>query len=283
MLGALIMYFLATSLVSYAEEAAPTTETEPVIVITAFGTSVLEAHKNLEDVDTMVRDRFPDYEVCWAFTSQSIINKLRDAGKTTIFAREVPIKSLEEVYADLVKEGKTNVAVQCLLVVAGQEYQEVLGIPTTGLNVKYGYPLLSCAENIQDTVRALSPEFGDADTATILCAHGNGRHPELNAPLIKMDNYLRANYENVFLCTVEGPPGTEQAFADVAKSGCKKVKFIPLMIVAGDHIINDVMGDDPESWKMQLGLPATIETGLGSNPAVIEIYLESLESVLSQF
>jgi len=258
-------------------------EQKPVIVIAAFGTSVPEAQKNLEDADTMVRERFPDYEVRWALTAQFIINKLRKAGQTTLFERKVPIKSVEEVYSDLRNEGKTNVAVQCLFVMTGGEFRQVLMVSTKGLNVKYGYPLLTAAENIQNMVRALSPTFGDRDTVTILCAHGNEHHPEFNSPLIEMDKYVRKSYENVFLATVEGPPGTKQAFADARKSGCNKVKFIPLMIVAGDHIKNDVMGDDPESWKMQLGLPATAGTGMGSNPAVMEIYLKSLERVLSQF
>jgi len=282
-LAGLVICLLATAFVGCAKEGTLTNETKPVIVIAAFGTSILEGQKNLEDADTIVRERFPGYDVRWGLTAQFIINKLRKTGQTTMFERKVPIKSVEEVYADLRKEGKTNVAVQCLLVMAGGEFSQVLMVPTKDLNVKYGYPLLFAPENIQNTVRDLSPKFGGTDTVTILCAHGNGHHPIYNAPLIEMDNYLRKNYKNAFLATVEGAPGTEQAFADARKSGCKKVKFIPLMLVAGDHITNDVMGDDPDSWKSQLGLPATAETGMGSDPAVMEIYLKSLDGVLSQF
>ena len=56
-----------------------------------------------------------------------------------------------------------------------------------------------------------------------------------------------------------------------------------MMLVEGDHITNDVMGDEPESWKVLVGLPATNATGMASNPAVMEIFLKSLENLVSQF
>ncbi|MDY6910802.1 MAG: sirohydrochlorin cobaltochelatase [Chloroflexota bacterium] len=265
-----------------SDEATPAAEVEPVIVIAAFGTSVASGQENLEDFDTMVRERFPDYDVRWGLTAGFIINKLRKAGQTTLFEREVPIKSVDEVYADLRAEGKTNVAVQCLLMMPGSEFREVLSFSTAGLNVKYGYPLLFSPENMQNAMQILADNFAGGDAATILCAHGNDHHPDYNAPLIEADEYLRANYDNVYLASVEGPPGTD-CFTDVAESGAKKVHFIPFMIVSGDHIENDVMGDEPEAWKVELGLPATADTGLGSNPEVMGIFMDSLDSVLSQF
>ena len=131
--------------------------------------------------------------------------------------------------------------------------------------------------------KALSSEFGGPDTATIVIAHGNERHPEYNAPLLEMDRYLRAHHDNVFLGTVEGPPGSAPAIKAAKASGLTKVKFVPLMLVEGDHISNDIMGDEPESWKTQVGLPATNATGLASNPAVMEIPLKSIEALIAQF
>lgn len=265
-----------------AEPAAQTHASQPVILIAAFGTSVPEGQKDLEAFDSMVLERCPGYDVRWGLTAGFIVNKLRKAGQTTMFERKVPIKTVDEIYSDLRAEGKTNVAVQCTLMMVGAEFREVLSFPTDGLNVKYGWPLLFAPENMQNAVTALADEFGQADTATILCAHGNAAYPEFNAQLVETDTYLRANYENTYLACVEGPPGTD-CFADVLASGVTSVRFIPFMLVAGDHMENDVMGDDPESWKSQLGLPATSARGLGSNAAVMEIFLDSIEDVLGQF
>ena len=50
------------------------------------------------------------------------------------------------------------------------------------------------------------------------------------------------------------------------------------MLVAGDHALNDMAGDGPESWKSRLEA-AGYETecvlhGLGENPAVARYFAE---------
>jgi len=257
---------------------------KPVILIAAFGSSMESGEKNLADADKMIREKFPENEIHWAFTAQIIIDKLKEAGKTTYFDRKVPMQNLEEAYAQLIAEGKTNVVVQCLHTMVGAEFRQVLNTPTKGLNVKYGYPLLFNPENIQNTVIALSDNFGDpSNTATILCAHGNEAHPENNSQLIEMDNYLRNNYKNTFLACVEGPPEFEGVLEDVLNSGVANVKFVPLMFTYGDHMSNDVMGDEPDSWKLQIGLPATAADAMGSNPIIIGMFIKEIKSALSQF
>lgn len=257
---------------------------KPVILIAAFGSSMESGEKNLADADKMIREKFPENEIRWAFTAQFIIDKLKEAGKTTYFDRKVPIQNLEEVYAQLIAEGKTNVVVQCLLTMVGAEFRQVLNTPTKGLNIKYCYPLLFNPENIQNAVIVLSDNFGDpSNTATILCAHGNEAHPENNSQLIEMDKYLRSNYKNTFLACVEGPPEFESVLEDVLNSGVANVKFVPLVFTYGDHISNDVMGDEPDSWKMQIGLPATAADAMGSNPKIIGMFIKQIQSALSQF
>ena len=266
-----------------AESPQEPSEEKPVIVIAAFGSSMEKGQENLGDFDSMVRERFPDHDVRWAFTAGFIVKKLNEAGITTLFDSQTPVKSLDEVYDDLRAEGKTNVVVQIAMVMPGEEMRQALSYRTDGLNVKFGYPLLFSPENMQNVADALSPEFGGADTATILVSHGNEKHPEFNSALIQMDQYLRDNYDNVYLGTVEGPPGPDPALDDAKASGASQVKFVPLMLVEGDHITNDIMSDEPESWKVLLGLPATNATGMASNPAVMEIFLKSIENLVSQF
>jgi sirohydrochlorin cobaltochelatase len=256
---------------------------QPVVVIVTFGSSMEQGLRNLEDFDRMVREQFPDHDIRWAWTAGSIIRKLARSGITTMFERQMPVKRLDEVYEDLRREGKTNVVVQCLLIMPGVKMRQVLGYRTDGLNVKFGYSLFFDPENVQRTADALSSEFGDADTAVILCAHGNEEYPEYNAPFLKMDAYLRQRYDNAFVATVEGPPGADSAIEAVKKSGASRVKFVPLMLVEGDHVLHDVMGDEPDSWKMLVGLPATNVTGLASNHKVIEFFLQNIVHLLSQF
>jgi sirohydrochlorin cobaltochelatase len=74
----------------------------------------------------------------------------------------------------------------------------------------------------------------------------------------------------------------------VKKSPATKVTIIPLLFVAGDHFINDIMGDKEGSIKTEL-LAAkpyeiqAIDKGLGYNDDIIQIYQDHLTEALNTF
>lgn len=258
---------------------------KPVILVAAFGSSYPSGQKNLQDFDTAVREAFPDNDVYWGFTASFIVNKLEKQGKTTIFDREMPIIKIGEVFNFLKEQGYRDVLVINFLNMVGGEYREVMDTPAPGLNIKYVHPLLYYPENIQNSIIALEPEFGNSpDTATVFCAHGNEKELQFNAELIQMDNYLRENYENSYLAVMEGVPEFSKVKEEIlANSKIKKIKFIAFMLTFGDHMSNDVMGDEEDSFKSQLGMPAEITDGMGSNPAIQKIFLDRARIVYQQF
>ena len=259
------------------------TSQKPVILITNFGTLYKEGHQDQENVDRLVTARYPDHDVRWAYAYGPNREKLKSSGQTTIFERQVPIKSLEEVYADLRKEGKRNVAVQFLFVLPGSDGTDDLMVAADGLNVEYGYSLLATPDSIARTAEALAPRFGDEDTVTIICSNGNNVVRAFNWPLIQLDRHLRKHYPRVFLTTTGGPPGTEAAIADARKLGLPKAKFIPLYFVVGKNVIYNILGDTPTTLKSQLGLESSREPGLAWNPAVMSLWMESIDWSLAKF
>jgi len=267
-----------------AAENIAVDESKPVILITAFGSSYESGQKNLEDFDTAVRETFPGTEVCWGFTADFIVNKLRNKGVETIFARGVPLMTVEEAYEHLRAEGKKDVLVQTLFMMVGSEYRQALNTPTNGLNVKYSHPMLYYPENIQNIVNALESDFGDpADTVTILCAHGNEKHLEYNAELIQIDKYLRENFDNTYLAVMEGTPEFDQILKEVEEKGLPKVKFVTLMLTYGDHMSNDAMGNEEDSWKTQLGMEGSATNGLASHSGAQEVFIDNMKRVMNQF
>ena len=261
---------------------------KPVILVATYGTGTTEGERDNEKIDTIIRERFPGYDVRWAYTAEHFLKMLEKVGKTTMFERKLPIKRQGEVYSDLVKEGKTNVAVLCLLVheslsVSKRIYEQ----PTQGLNVKYSKPLLADIFNVEPLVQSLVPLFGGEDTANILAGHGGVSEEEffVNAPLLGMDEYVRWRYKNVFVATIHRArlDLTERAFADVRKGGFRQVIFIPLSLIASEHTDQDIMADTPESWKSQLGLPARATEPFCDNPVVMEVFMNYLGSVLAEF
>lgn len=243
----------------------------PVIVLVAFGTSVDEARLVFDFIDTRARQRYPDHEIEWAFTSRFVINKLKRRGIVT--------RTVAEVIAELRTRGVEQIAIQSLHVVPGQEYHMIPNTDTRGLLVAYGAPLLADAADIEATIDALAPEI-DAQTATVVVAHGNNKHPEFNAQVETFAHAIEKRYPNLNVASVEGTPGTRGLEMIKARQP-RHVHFIPLMIVAGDHILNDVLGDEEQSWKNIIQAPVTTcSRSLGWNPAILDIYFEHLDQAL---
>ena len=63
---------------------------------------------------------------------------------------------------------------------------------------------------------------------------------------------------------------------------------MPFLFVAGEHVANDILGDNPESWKSELLQQKAyriegITEGLGYLDGVIAIYLDHLDQALKSF
>ncbi len=86
----------------------------------------------------------------------------------------------------------------------------------------------------------------------------------------------------VFMALVEGDPSFDDALAALKKAQVKKVLMAPFMLVAGDHALNDMAGDEEDSLASLLK-KAGIETeaviqGLGSNDDWANIYIERIQA-----
>jgi sirohydrochlorin cobaltochelatase len=61
---------------------------------------------------------------------------------------------------------------------------------------------------------------------------------------------------------------------------------MPLLLVAGDHAVNDMAGDEEDSWKSLLqteGFEVDVYMhGLGENINIQNLYLEHLEDTISE-
>jgi cobalamin biosynthesis Co2+ chelatase CbiK len=256
---------------------------QPVIVISAYGTGNPEAQAVLEAVDAQAHQRFPGYEIRWALTADWLIKRLREAGQTTLFAREEPIQNLAGLFTELKAAGYTRAAVQCLLVHEGTESQRVFDTPTLGIQVEYGQPLLEDAANIDGLIEAEAPQFGGEGELTIVVGHGNDADPRSNIPFKRIDEKLRANYRDAFVTMVHGSPSPDEVLLAVKRPEHRTVVFVPLMITNSEHISKDVLGEKPTSWRSRLELPYRLGPSLAQTPAVMEVYFKSLERVLAKF
>jgi len=245
----------------------------PAIVMIAFGTSVDEARKVFDFIDRQARRRFPEHDLRWAFTSQFIIDKLKKRGVVTY--------NVEEIISQLHEQGHRQVVFQSLHVAPGQEYRSVLAADTGDLEVAYGTALLTSDADIERAIDALQVHI-DHEQPTVVVAHGNDRYPQFNQRIEAFATRIETRYPRLAVASVEGSPGLEP-LQKIKALQPQQVNFVPLMIVAGDHIRNDVLGDEPDSWKNIVAAPeVSVSPSMGWNQEILEIYFDHLEQALAQ-
>jgi sirohydrochlorin cobaltochelatase len=241
----------------------------PAIVLAAFGTSVPEAQEVFAGLMQAVRERFPACPVRLAFTSPRIRRKWAERGQ--------PVPSPVEALTAFRDQGHRTAVVQSLLVVPGEEHTKLAETQVEGLDVVCGPPLLAAEEDYQAVVEVI----GDArrpGRPNVLVCHGNDQHPAHNGPNLALARRLAERFDDVWVASVEGEPGLAPlAAVRTVAQRCGAVHFIPLMLVAGEHVRRDVLGDEPDSWRHQVG---AVETScappLGAEPRIIERYLSHL-------
>ncbi len=255
---------------------------EPALVLTAFGTSTA-ASDTYRHIEEQVKARFPGHEIRWAFTSGKVRRKVaQEQGRE--------LKNLPQTLQELKAAGFSRVAVQSLHVVPGAEWQEVVAesrqVP--GLKVALGKPLLSDEAEAARALAALGKDFPPdlQKTALVLVGHGSPDSQGEQAYLA-FAKLLRSRYpgQNVYLGLVSGKPGRDEVLAQVKRGGASSVLLVPFLLVAGEHVNTDILGDGPESWKSRLLAQGRYRVagwrqGLGYNDGIVNIYLEHLQEAL---
>ena len=132
---------------------------------------------------------------------------------------------------------------------------------------------------------ALETHFSAVGAEEALVCMGHGSEGADFYPYEKLTEVFRADgKENFCVGTVEFTPGIEPVLDMVRARKPKKTYLAPLMIVAGDHAINDMAGDEPDSWKNQLAAlgtaPQCVLKGLGEYAEVRELFAAHARAAL---
>jgi sirohydrochlorin cobaltochelatase len=248
-----------------------------VILVVSFGTSYNDTRAlTIDATEAAIAAAYPDYEVRRAFTSQIIIDKLKDRDG-------LDIKNVDQAMQQLVADGVGTLVVQPTHVMSGFEYDEMkASIEPYAANfasLVYGAPLLSSVDDYLALVEAFKTEIAPdvaADTALVLMGHGT--HHFANATYAALDYVFKdQGMANVFVGTVESYPDLDTVMAHVQAGGYSKVILQPLMVVAGDHANNDMAGDEEDSWKTVFKSEGfeveTVLRGLGEYEAIQAMYV----------
>lgn len=246
------------------------------IVLAAFGTTS-RAMETYGVIDAAVKAAFPAHPVQWAYTSRMVRSHL---GKH----QQVEMKNPGQVLDELGKQGYPWAVVQSLHMICGHEFCRLVDEVREGpVRVSMGLPLLTAPADYQEvaSILLINQALGNG-TATVLVGHGTD-HPAWTA-YPALGQMVAASGANVHMATVEGGAAMARTVAAVIQSGARQVHLVPLMLVAGVHVEEDIAGD-ADSWKRAFsdaGMRVTIEkNGLGQRPAIVDIFVRHIRAALA--
>ncbi len=280
------------------------------IVLAMFGTTVEPALKGLLNIREEINKAYPGTPVRIAFTSNIIrriwqkrakdpgyrqahrnvpadilhvqgplatIANLQDMGYDTIVVQPTHIAPAEE-YLDLCEYVRGLNSIKTIKARFMPFHKLVVGRPALGT---FG-PRHPYEKDIKAVVKALASDAALAKkehAALVYMGHGNDYFPS-GGSYLQFEEEMRKAYPDVmtFIGTVEGFPGLDDLMAKLKHAGIKKVVLKPMMVVAGDHAMNDMAGPDPDSWKSVMtkaGIKVVpILHGLGEQDAFAQIFVK---------
>lgn len=257
------------------------------IVVASFGTSYENALKNsIEAIENEIRENFKDYEVFRAFTSHKIIRKIKNNTGVEILTPEELLEKLHE-------EGYNDVVVQPLHIIPGEEFDYIKNVVAEFKekfdSIKVGRPIFyfkggeGAPDDYSSFIKCIESRFNDYQSV-ILFGHGT-LHPS-TAIYGCLQNVMQDNgYDNVFVGTVEGYPNFDNVLNRLKKNNLKEVLLMPLMVVAGDHVLNDMASDEEDSWKTMLeenGIKVDLFLkGLGEIPEFRQLYIDRVNDAIN--
>lgn len=254
------------------------------ILVVSFGTSHNDTRqKTIDKIEIDIQNEYPDYSIYRAFTSKMIIDILRN--------REgIHISTVTEAMEQMRQDGISEVIVQPTHILNGIEndimIKEVNLYKENFSSILFGAPLLSEVDDYWKVINAFVKRWGPLNKNEAIVCMGHGTEHYSNASYAALDYMFKSHgFDNIYVATVESYPSLEDIIDKLKENKYSKIILIPFMIVAGDHVKNDMAGNEDDSWKVVLeneGFEVVcVLEGLGENSDIRRIFIEHINKVLN--
>lgn len=256
---------------------------DKAILVVSFGTSYKETRdKTLNKIEADFKRKFGEEQVVTAYTSQMILKKIKERDG-------IHINNVTEAMEEIKEKGATEIYVQPTHILNGHEYEKMLSLMEPFKKefekIVVGKPLLTDSDDYDKMVEIMCEEIGDIDDDEVVVLMGHGTGHFIDAAYAALDYRFKAKgSERIFVATVEGYPEINDIESSIAATKAKKIRMIPLMVVAGDHATNDMAGDD-DSWKTMMEEKGyqvqCILKGLGEYDKIRKMYIDHLQDAIN--
>lgn len=252
------------------------------ILVVSFGSSYEDTlKKNIEKIETDIADTFQEYTVRRAFTSSMIIRKLRNKG--------VDINNPEEALERLIIDGYKEIYIQPLHIIPGFEFEKIRhAVNMTrhkykDVKMTMSTPLLYEHKDYVTLIDSLNLDLKPKTSKEGYLFMGHGTTHPANALYSQLQNMWRDQRDDVIISNVEGYPEIDD-IVDRVVDNFDTITLIPLMIVAGDHAMNDMASNNEDSFMSILGSKGIDVTcilkGLGERKAVRNIFINKIKDII---
>ena len=287
-----------------------------VVVLAVFGTSHENGLSGILNIQAQVQKDLPGIPVRLAFTSNIIRRIWQERRQDPGYGPkhpEVPgeilnVKGPLATIADLQDQGYGYIIVQPTYISSGEEFAD-LDAYVQGLNsiktvkernmpfkrILLGRPALGTygleheyRKDIEQVAAIVAPDVEAArkeGRALVYFAHGNEHYS--TGVYMEFEQAMRKRYPGVriYVTMVEGFPGNDRLFAELAADKTKKVLLKVFMTVAGEHAQNDMAGPEPDSLKSLLEARhidvAVSPAGMGESDGFAAIFAQHIKDAMS--
>ena len=258
-------------------------ESAKAILVVSFGTSFEHSRKtSIDAIENKIRRSFPEYAIYRAWTSHHIIQKLKQRDG-------IHIDTVPEALRRMASDGIRHVIVQPTHMINGIENEAM----TAGIlsekdafdSVRFGTPLLTGTEDLDTAVQLLADSFLplEPDHMIVFMGHGTSHYANFVYDALNF-RFLDRGYEQFLIGTVEGYPDIDTVLRRLEKKQPARITLVPFMIVAGDHAVHDMAGEEDTSWRNLLEKAGyevdVILKGLGEYPEIQDMFADHIRSVL---
>lgn len=238
------------------------------IIVVSFGSTYQEGRqKSFDAIEELVRKKYSDCIVERAYSSVTVkkILKERDG---------IEALGLLEKLSEMKSKGIEDVTLLSLYMIPGIEHAKIVKS-----GCRYTKTLLEEEKYYADILSSLQLSK-EKNVVNLLVGHGTR---------VKADEYYgkflefvrQQGYDNLFISTMEGKDDLDSILPSL--KSYEKVRLIPFLLVSGDHVNNDIIGED-NSYRCLLsnaGFQVEFESiGLGERPEIQNIFIKKLGELM---
>lgn len=254
----------------------PEAGAKKAVLVTHYGSSDSNTRsKTIDLITSDIRQALPAIEVREAYISPVVRRNLAKQG----LQYDSPVQALIRLRAD----GYDSVYVQSTTIIDGIEMAEVRDACD---RMRSFFSLLKCSESLCYTpddclalVDILASHPKAKNEAVVFVGHGNLLPG--TATYCQLDYMLMAGrHDGYHVSTIEGYPTAETTLVELQKDKVKRVTLVPLLLVCGNHTINDIAGEYAGQIRSADYQTDVVMRGLAELPDVRALYVRRLIALM---